>query len=180
MLESLRQIPGSDVSKTTTFEASTSGLNATMINARPALCFVDGQHTDEAVSADTRFCLSVLADNGIIMFHDANVIYGGLRKILPELTASGRVFRAEVIPGSIFLIEFGSLGLCDMEPLQGRVRENYKAYLFGMGENDVYRRAYHFSVARVAKTATDLYQAFVRPPLRKLKHLIFNSKPSKA
>jgi len=179
MLELLKQIPGGDVSKIKTFETTSASLTRERIGVRPQLCFIDGQHTDEAVVCDARFCLSALAENGIILFHVANIIYGGLQAFLAELKANGRVFRAAVVPGSIFLIEFGSLGLCEMEPLRGQVRESFKAYLYGMQENDLYREAYPLSIARVAKMAHDIYKASLYRALRKVKRLFFKPKLSK-
>ena len=151
MLAGLRQIPGADVSKIKTFETTAAKLNGKMIGARPQLCFIDGEHTDEAALVDARFCLSVLAENGAIAFHDANMIYGGLRTLLAELAASGCLLRAQMLPDSIFLIEVGAVDFCESEPLRGRVRENYKAYLAGMFANDFYVRAYPLSAARVAR-----------------------------
>jgi hypothetical protein len=148
------------------------------------LCFIDGEHTDKAVLGDARFCLSVLAENGIIMFHDSNLIYGGLQNFLSELEADGRGFRPALVPGSIFLIEFGSPGFCEMEPLRGRVRENYKAYLSGMQANDVFRRAYPLSVDRIVSGSRACYYDFyynsaICQALRKVKRFFFKSKASK-
>ena len=145
MLAGLQEIPGADISKIRTFETTAAKLTGKMIGARPQLCFIDGEHTDEAALVDARFCLSALAENGVIAFHDANMIYGGLRTLLVELAAAGRVFRAQMLPDSIFLIEVGALNFCESEPLRGRVRENYKAYLAGMFANDFYVRAYPWS-----------------------------------
>jgi hypothetical protein len=180
MLASLKQIPGADISKIKTFEASTSGLSAEAIGVRPQLCFVDGEHTDKAALADGRFCLSVLAENGAIAFHDANMIYGGLRTILAELTACGRVFRAQMLPDSIFLIEVGSIDFCATEPLRGRVRESYKAYLAGMLANDMYVQAYPLSVARAVRAVQGFYQELlIYRALRKVKRILFRRSASK-
>jgi hypothetical protein len=178
MLASLKKIPGADVSKIRTFETTTAGLTGEMIGVRPHLCFVDGEHTDRAVVGDARFCLSVLAENGAILFHDANVIYGGLQIWLAELRASGRVFRAAVVPGSIFAVHFGAAGFFETEPLSGRVRQSYRAYLFGMQANDLYRRAYPFSIAGLAKKGQDIWYAFRYGVLRELRHRFDKSKSS--
>jgi hypothetical protein len=178
MLDGLKRIPGADISKIRTFETTTAGLTGEMIGVRPHLCFVDGEHTDRAVVGDARFCLSVLAENGAILFHDANVIYGGLQIWLEELRASGRVFRAAVVPGSIFVVDFGSAGYLETEPLRGRVREHYKAYLFGMQENDLYRRAYPFSVARLVKKGRDIRWDLRQGLLGKLGQRLDESKSS--
>jgi hypothetical protein len=181
MLRSLQEIPGADISKIKTYDSSASDLRSTALSVRPHLCFVDGEHTDAAALVDARFCLSVLAENGAIAFHDANMIYGGLRTFLTELTARGRVFRAYMLPDSIFLIELGTIDFCDTEPLRGRVREGYKAYLAGMFANDVYVQAYSWSVARMVRATQAFYHdsAFCQA-LRKAKRSFFKPKVSKA
>lgn len=148
MLEGLGKIPGADVSKIKTFDCSTAELTAQMIGVRPQCCFIDGEHTDAAALGDARFCLSVLAEDGLIAFHDANLIYEGLQRFLDELVVSGRKFRAHVLPDSVFLIEIGAINFCESEPLSGRLRENYKAYLAGMMANHWYRHAYHLPIYR--------------------------------
>ena len=157
MLDGLRRIPGADLSKVRTFEASASDLNAGMIGVAPQWCFVDGEHTDQAVLTDGRFCLSVLAENGVIIFHDANLVFKGLQTFLEELTAGGRPFRAHILPNFVFLIEFGTVHFCEMEPLRQRLRENYKAYLAGMLANDWYRVAYHLPIYRALRKMRRLF-----------------------
>jgi hypothetical protein len=157
MLEWLKRIPGADVSKIKTFETTTAGMNGKIIGARPQWCFVDGEHTDQAVLADARFCLSVMAENGVIVFHDANLVFDGLQQFLKELSASGRSFHPHILPDSVFIIEVGPARFCESEPMSGRIEENYKAYLAGMAANDWYRRAYHLPVYRVLRKIRRLF-----------------------
>jgi hypothetical protein len=161
MLTGLRRIPGADLAKLQTFEKSTSDLSDKVIDSRPHLCFVDGEHTDAAVLRDGKFCASVVAENGIIMFHDANLVFKGLQAYLADLTASGRVFRAYILPNFVFLIEFGTGRYCEVEPLRQRLQENYKAYFAGMEANDWYRVVYHLPVYKVLRT---LKRFFVGAP----------------
>jgi len=171
MLDSLGKIPGADVSKIKTFDATTSQLNEKMIGLRPQLCFVDGEHTHEAALRDARFCLSVLAENGAIAFHDAQLIYRGLQTFLAELTARGRVFRAHVLPDFVFLIEFGTIHFSETDPLRGRVRDSYRAYLAGMLANDMFVQAYPLSIARMAKAVRAWHDSAIRPVMRKVERL---------
>ena len=157
MLNWLKRIPGADISKITTFETTTKSLTEEMLGARPHLCFVDGEHTDAAALGDARFCLSVLAENGAILFHDANLVFNGLQAFLHELSGSGRTFHPHILPGSLFLVEIGAIRFCEAEPLRGRIEENYKAYLAGMADNDWYRRAYHLPVYRALRRVRRLF-----------------------
>jgi len=181
MLESLRQIPGAHVAKIKTFECTVSDLDPRTAGLRADLCFVDGEHTDKAALEDARFCLGVLAENGAIAFHDANMVYGGLRAFLAELAARKCVFRAYMLPDSIFLIEFGEIDDCETEPLRGRVRENYKAYLAGMYANDIYVQAYPWSITRAVREVQGFYyHSALCQTLRKAKRSIFKPKTSKS
>lgn len=162
MMEGLQRIPGADIAKVQTFEASTRDLRAGAVGARPQLCFVDGEHTDEAVLNDARFCLSALAENGAIAFHDANLVFKGLQSFLAELLASGRPFRACILPNFVFLIEIGTIHFSGMEPLRQRLQENYKAYLAGMEANDWYRVAYHMPIYRALRRVK---RFFIKPKM---------------
>jgi len=179
MLEQLRGIPGADVSKIQTFEATSSDLNANQIGVRPQLCFVDGEHTDEAVLTDARFCLSVLGDSGAIAFHDANIVFKGLQSFLAELTQSGRSFRAHILPNFLFLIELGPVCFCEREPLRQQLQENYKAYLAGMLANDYYRQAYPLSLGRIVKELREPDQLGIYLAVRKVKRFFIKPKASK-
>ena len=103
MLGWLKKIPNADISKIKTFETTVAGLNGKSLAARPHLCFVDGEHTDDAVLSDARFCLSVIAEGGVILFHDTNLVFNGLQTFLDELSGNGRAFRAHILPSSVFM-----------------------------------------------------------------------------
>lgn len=157
MLDNLSRVPGANVSKVQTFDLSSSQMTPKSLSARPQWCFVDGEHTDEAALTDARFCLSVLAENGIIAFHDANLVFKGLQNFLSELDADKRPHRAFILPNSVFLVEIGTIHFCDMEPLRGLWAQNYKAYLAGMMANDWYRVAYNLPVYKMLRTIRRLF-----------------------
>jgi hypothetical protein len=99
----------------------------------------------------------VLAENGAILFHDANLVFTGLQAFLNELSAGGRAFHPHILPGSVFLIEVGAMRYCETEPLRGQVEENCKAYLAGMADNNWYRRACHLPVYRALRKVRRLF-----------------------
>jgi hypothetical protein len=107
--------------------------------ARPDCCFVDGEHTDAAVLRDARFCLEASAADCAIVFHDANIIYNGLKAFITELQASGRQFRAYNLPSTVFVIEVGNCRLTGFEPLASWREQNYKGYLDSLAGNDHFR-----------------------------------------
>jgi hypothetical protein len=151
MIEALRKVPGASVAKIKSIEAGTDSLDPSAIQTQPDYCFIDGEHTDEAALRDARFCLSVVKKDGLIAFHDANLIYGALAAFIQELQTSRVSFRASVLPDSIFAIELGHGNFFELEPLRSRIDNSYQAYLSGMLANDWYRYAYHLPIYRMLR-----------------------------
>ena|SRR5436190_9619219 len=103
MLENLRAVPGADLSKLETVEESTENLAPEELSP-PDLCFVDGEHTNEAALRDARFCRDVMRGVGVIAFHDS---YAVERAILAFLRETPRPHRAYSLRTSIFVVELG-------------------------------------------------------------------------
>jgi hypothetical protein len=54
------------------------------------LVFIDGDHTYEAVAADTVKALNLLASGGLIAFHDFKTpCHGGIERVVDELILDG-------------------------------------------------------------------------------------------
>jgi hypothetical protein len=160
MLAGLGRIPGADTQKILSLERGTDSLMPQDIPTAPDLCFIDGEHTDEAALRDARFCLSVVKPDGCLAFHDANLIYIALDAFLKELQAAGRAFHPYVLPDSVFVIELGASRLREREPVRSQLAVNYKAYLSGMLANDWYRYAYHLPVYRFLRRMRRLLPRF--------------------
>jgi hypothetical protein len=139
MLQLLGGIPGADLGKIHPLDASTENLKPNDISPTPEFCFIDGEHTDQAVLRDARFCLSVVKENGCIVFHDAGIIYRGLFNFVNELKAAKRSFRAYNLPDSIFVVELGPNGLAESEPVHSLLLNNHEGYLWSLMANDGYR-----------------------------------------
>lgn len=148
MLNGLKKIPGADLKKLHTIEASAAVLSTRELPQRPDICFIDGEHTDMAVLTDARFCLSALAENGVIVFHDANLVYGGIEAFVRELATSGRPFRAFNFLDSVFFIEIGNMRISQAEPVCSLLRESYRGYLWSLAQTDHYRAFYLLPVSR--------------------------------
>jgi hypothetical protein len=117
MLDHLRAVPGADLAKLRTFDASTTDLES-VGDFRPQLCFVDGEHTHEAALRDARFCLRVMGD-GAIAFHDCGVVESAIEEFLAGLEP--RNHTSFELPRSIRIVEVGE------ERLGPRVRELVEA-----------------------------------------------------
>ncbi|HEX4108405.1 MAG TPA: class I SAM-dependent methyltransferase [Solirubrobacteraceae bacterium] len=105
MLELLSRLPEPDLGKLTTIDASTSELDPDAVRSAPDWCFVDAEHTDEAVLRDARFCRRVLGSAGVIAFHDCKTTPAAIRDFLRE--AEHDFTYAVALPGSVFAVEFG-------------------------------------------------------------------------
>ena len=112
MLELLDQVPDAETGKLVTFDAATESLSRSQVNGSPKLCFVDGEHTDEAALCDARFCLQVIDGAGVIAFHDCRVIRPAIQSFVREnwrdvsLAVAFESHRAR--GGGVFAVEFGS------------------------------------------------------------------------
>jgi hypothetical protein len=141
MLAGLAKIPGADVGKIVSVEASTEDLRPRDVRAHgvPALAFVDGEHTDEACLRDARFVREVLGDAGCIAFHDPEIVYRGIAAFLEELENGDVRATPYLLPYSIFVVELGEPRLARAELVRQRRDANWRGYLFALHENDRYR-----------------------------------------
>lgn len=129
-----------DTSKIITIDGDTKSIDLSQVTERVDLCFIDGEHTDEAVLSDFKFCLGVLKDNGAIVFHDAQITYNGIAACIEHLQHSGVKFTAYALPNIVFAIEIGEFPLHKHAKIAERLRDNYHSYLFSLRDNDKYRR----------------------------------------
>jgi hypothetical protein len=105
MLAHLQEVPGADLGKLRTIEASTEDIPPTTLEGAAKLCFIDGEHTHDAALRDARFCRRVLAGGGAIAFHDRGLVYTAIESFIAELEPGS--FSAYPLLGAIFVIEFG-------------------------------------------------------------------------
>ena len=109
MLAALRRLPSAEMSKLTTFDVGTDALRLDQLPVKADYCFIDGEHTDEAVLRDARFCSAALHGSGVIAFHDSDVIEPAIRAFLRE--AWPTVSYALAFTGPVFALELGDRGL---------------------------------------------------------------------
>jgi hypothetical protein len=150
MLQNLRGIQGSNVDKIKTFDADSSELNATQLPVRPDLCFIDGEHTNAAAARDYKFCESVIAERGVIYFHDAHIVFQALDGIVEHLKATGRPFVAYNLPTAIFVIDFGQ-NIHEDSNIAALLAQNHRGYLEGLQSMAQYRQFYNHRVSRLLR-----------------------------
>jgi hypothetical protein len=140
MLENLKRVAPGEVSKITAIDGDTLEIKRAEIKDKITLCYIDGEHTDEAVMADFKFCLGVSAENSAILFDDANIIYNGIADCIEYLKREDVKFRAYSLPDKVFVIEIGDFPVHLNGAIQERLLNNYQSYLYSLQSNDLYRR----------------------------------------
>lgn len=140
MLELLGDVAPENLDKIETIDGDTRQLSTNQIREKIDLCFIDGEHTDEAVLADFKFCVNVLDKNGAVLFHDAPVTYNGIADCINYLNENKIQFRAYSLPAIVFAVEIGDFPLHQHPAIHERLTNNYKSYLYSLQYNDYYRR----------------------------------------
>lgn len=107
MLAGLRAVFGDRVDRIVTFDCDAAEVPPGAIADRPRLCFIDGEHTTAAVRRDFAFCRSVVAADGIIAFHDAQLLHAGIAACRAQLVREGVSFRAMKLPGAVYALLLG-------------------------------------------------------------------------
>ncbi len=104
MLQNLRRVAPDKLSRLHCFDADTKNIDASILPARADFCFIDGEHTHNAVLADFEFCLRASSANAVICFHDDNAIWRALRQILFSLRRRKIMFTARKLDDYSFAI----------------------------------------------------------------------------
>lgn len=84
MLKYLSQVPGADLGKLATFETTSAAMDPVALPQRPDWCFIDGEHTDDAVLTDARFCAEAMEGKGVIAFHDWGIVGSAIKAFVRE------------------------------------------------------------------------------------------------
>lgn len=140
MMENLSRVAPDKLDKITTIEGDTREIAPGQVPDKIQLCFIDGEHTDEAVLADFKFCLGVLDTGGAILFHDAQVTYNGLANCIKYLRENAIGFHAYSLPNVLFAIEIGDFPMHKNTKILERLIDNHESFLFTLQMNDYYRQ----------------------------------------
>ena len=140
MLEKLKAVDEASLSKIKTIDGDTRSIDAGLIKDDIQLCFVDGEHTNEAAFSDFKFCLNVLQKSGgAIIFHDAAIVYNGLINCIEYLKSQNIKFKAYNLPNIVFVIEIGDFPLHKNSQMFDLLMKGHESYLFSLNYNDYYR-----------------------------------------
>lgn len=149
MLNELRRLSPQGMKKVRCFESDASEVEKVHVVPRPDICFIDGEHTNRAVEADFKFCFSVLAPHGIVLFHDAYLVGKALRRILRFLRWSGVAFRAYALTPSLFVIEMNPPFLGDNMRLDNLRRRSWREFLLDCVVHDMKQSAVYSQLATI-------------------------------
>lgn len=118
MLAGLRAGFGDAVKKVVTFDCDASEVAVAAIVPVPRFGFIDGEHTVAAVRRDFAFCRRAVAPDGVIAFHDTNLIFDGIAACELELRREGVPHRVMKLAGTVTAILLG-----DAVPRHGPILE---------------------------------------------------------
>jgi Methyltransferase domain len=125
------RLPTADMRRLQTFDEGSEALEpAHFVALRPAGCFVDAEHTDEAVLRDGRFCRQLVDGNGWVAFHDTGIVFRGLRRFVEELAVEGVEHRVYLLPDSLLVVEFGPALLLETPQVREQVIAGWRGALY--------------------------------------------------
>ncbi len=154
MMDNLSRVDAVQSSKITCFDSDASSVEpAQLSGGSPSVCFVDGEHTDHAVQSDFDFCFRVMAQSGMVCFHDALIVFRGLNEIVSRLRRDGVVFKAYVLPLCIFVIEIGDFPIHRDPRILRMLTNNHTSYLPSLMAFSAYRDFYSWPPFEWARKA---------------------------
>lgn len=139
MLANLEELSPDGVRKIKAIDGDVSEIATDAITSKPQICFIDGEHTDAATWRDFEFCRKVMAEDGIIIFHDAMIIYNCLSRAIDGLKAEGRKIHAYNLPDVVFVIEIGNLPIHRSKFISSMLIDNHIGYLRSLAFTDQFR-----------------------------------------
>lgn len=151
MLENLKEVFPDGISKIRTIDGDVAEINPGEVTEKPELCFIDGEHTDEATWRDFQFCHKVMAKDGAVLFHDAMIIYNAISRVIGFLKENKIKFRAYNLPSVMFVIEIGDFPIHKSAFISEMLANNYVGYLEALRFSDQYRQFANRSLFRFAR-----------------------------
>ena len=139
MMEKLSAVSPDDIGKVKTFDMDASELNPDEIQDVPDYIFIDGEHTDVAVISDFNAVRPLIKGPCVVGFHDSQIVFRGISKIIKVLEKEGTPFKAYSLPNFIFVIELNGFEAHKDPAVLVLLVDNYKSYLPSMNSMFKYR-----------------------------------------
>ena len=171
MVELLGALPGADLGKLTTYEASSEDVDPAAFPVRPQYCLIDGEHTSEAVLRDAHFCAEALGGSGVIAFHDYVIVGPAISAFVREHwrdISYALAFSGPSHPsygGGVFALELGGGGMLRQEAIDRAVSSRWHSALWRL-TNRPHRTAKPLLLAWAAMPAIDSFVVQAQHGLR--------------
>lgn len=151
MMSNLRGICPEGLGKIQTIDGDTREIDTAQVLHRPDISLIDGEHTDVAVLGDFAFCRATSNPAAAIFFHDSNIIFQALTRIVQGLEAEGVSFFAYNLPDHVFVIELGGLALHEDPSILRMLVNNHVGYLAGLNSSNHYRDFFNKPIFRAIR-----------------------------
>jgi hypothetical protein len=171
MVELLSRLPDVDMSKLSTLELGTADLEVADLPARPTYCFIDGEHTHDAVIRDAQFCAEALGGDGVVAFHDYVIVGSAIAAFLRENWTEisfALAFNGPSHPsygGGVFALEMGGSRLLRSTAIERAVGSRWHGAVWS-AVNRPRRSVFPFLAAWAAMPAIDAFVVQARHGLR--------------
>ena len=129
MLNMLGSTGYGDVSKIECFDLAASEVELSKIIRNPQIAFIDGEHTKKAAISDFQFCIKIISEDGVILFHDFYIIYPALLEIFNQLDNQHHTYLPLKLEDNIFAIIFDQ-DILTSDPYLASLYGKHKYFLF--------------------------------------------------
>lgn len=106
MLSNLRAVDAKGVEKIRTYDMDSKDVPRSAFERKVQLAFIDGEHTHAGALRDHALCRAVIADDGVILFHDMYIVFPAIMEIMGQLEKEGVRFQGMKLDRSLFALFF--------------------------------------------------------------------------
>jgi hypothetical protein len=156
MIQLLTQVSGSGISKIECINSDARDIDPALIIERPDICFIDGEHTSQAVISDFNFCYSVIKDDGLICFHDSGIVWKGLDVIIRQLKERKANFKFVKLGGVVSVIGLNKSALHDSQDLKVLTSSRWKYFVFHQRVTRIQKNYFDYSFVNALKPGLKL------------------------
>jgi hypothetical protein len=151
MMQLLARLSPGEVSKIVCFDDDAKNVAPVLISEKPDICFIDGEHTTQAVISDFAFCRSVVRPDGVICFHDSEAVWKGLREIVRGLKALKVSFQFVRLGGVVSVIGFDDAVWTKCEELASLRSSGWRYFAFYHRLAELQRKHFDFRFINLLK-----------------------------
>lgn len=152
MMNALRALDADGARKISCFDNDSSELQPGSLVEKPVLSFIDGEHTVEATRRDFAFCAESMKYVGVIVFHDAPVVYHALQHIITDLEKKNIRFRAYALPNTLFCIELGDDMIYKNPKVSELLAMSYRSYFIALDQAEWVRKTMNNPVIKLFRS----------------------------